>query len=99
MSDELNYKELIYSKEGPLVVQVKKGYFQLRHHSGLPPYVRCFRSKAVAMEAFDILFPMQDWTRPASYWRDMYDSERDKLHDKVCQALGHLKSVKMPEED
>jgi hypothetical protein len=100
MSPPLDYKELIYSKDGLLVVQIKKGYYQLRHHSGLSPFLKCFRSKDVAMQAFDAIFPLADWKKPDSYFLEkVTERKRLDLRAKVERAVEHLKSFKMPEED
>jgi hypothetical protein len=99
MVRELDYKPLIYMRDGLLVVQIKKGYFQLRHHSGLSPYLRCFKSKDVAMQAFDTIFPLAKWTRSMDSFQKMSDIKRDELRSKIERALEDLKSYKAPEED
>lgn len=99
MAHEIDYRELVYDKGGLLVVQIKKGYYQIRHHSGIALYIRCFRSKNDVMTAFDEVFPMYDWTQPNEHFQDMPEKASAKIRDQVWNALQKYKTVKAPEED
>ena len=100
MSKPLDYRELIYQKDGLLVVQIKKGYYQLRHWSGRSVGTGCARSKSVAMQLFDEVFPLFDWRKSAEEVEAMPEEERLAIAAKVGSAVGKVRGlVKTPEED
>lgn len=99
MAKPLDYKELIFQKGGLLVVQIKKGFYQLRHHSGAVLYFNCFRSMDEAMKGFDAVFPLYDWTLPYSHFVELMDKEDNRLRDAVFEKLDPLETVKQPKEN
>lgn len=98
MAHEIDYKELIFQKDGLLVVQIKKGFYQLRHHSGAVFYHRCFKSKNVAMQAFDLVLPLYDWLKPFSHFQELQEKNVHELRDKAHDLLDPLPSVEAPNE-
>jgi hypothetical protein len=99
MSEPLDYRELIFSQGGLLVVQIKKGYYQIRHWGGAPLYNRCFTSKDVAMRVFDELLPIYNWMMPDQHFADMPVEEASEWRAKVFRVFEKVKTVKKPEED
>ena len=85
-------------KDGLLVVQVRKGFYSIKHHSGASVYDRCFTNKNDALTAFDGILPLSDWTKPLESFDSLPDEKRMEILQKVSKAVKNLKTVRWPEE-